>query len=241
VAGVAYLAVHRAVWGGWAVYASGDYFQQTGELSVVGVDPSYVGRSLRTVGLFVDQHYGLVPWQPAWLLLVPAVVALALRRPSGWGALLVPLCAAWATAVWVALTMHGFWWPGRQVVVVLPLAAIGILWLVDRVVPRLRSWAAGLGALGVVSMAFLLVQGWQGPVTWVEHFRESYAPTYRLLGPLLPDYSGDSFMVGHVLWLCVLTGMAVATWRLLRRPPYDSDTAPPQTRPERQPRKVMSP
>ena len=240
VAGVVYLAVHKVVWGGWTVYASGDHFQETGEFSVVGVAPSYIGRSLRTVGLFVDQHYGLVPWQPAWLLLVPAVVALLLRRPSGWAALLAPLCAAWATAVWVALTMHGFWWPGRQVVVVLPLAAIGILWLVDRILPRLRAWAAGLGALGVVAMGFLLVQGWQGPVTWVEHFEKSYAPTYLLLGPLLPDYAGDSFMVGHVLWLCVLTGLAVATWRLLRRRPYDVDTAPLDSPPVQEPRKVMS-
>jgi hypothetical protein len=241
LAGAVYLAVHRAVWGGWTVYASGDHFQQTGEFSVVGVAPSYLGRSLRTVGLFVDQHYGLVPWQPAWLLLVPAVVAMLVRRPSGWVTLLVPLCAAWATAVWVALTMHGFWWPGRQVVVVLPLAAIGILWLVDRVAPRLRVWALGLGVPGVLSMAFLLVQGWQGPVTWVEHFEKSYAPTYRALGPLLPDYSGDSFMVGHVLWLCALTGLAVATWRVLRRPAYDvgrPEPAEPQPVPQR--RKVMS-
>jgi hypothetical protein len=232
VAGAAYLAVHQAIWGGWTVYASGDHFQQTGEFSVVGVDPSYLGRSLRTVGLFVDQHYGLVPWQPAWLLLVPAVVALLVRRPSGWLVLLAPLCAAWATAVWVALTMHGFWWPGRQVVVVLPLAAVGVLWLVDRVLPRLRPVAAALGACGVVALAVLLVQGWQGTVTWVVHFRESLVPTYRLLAPVLPDYSGDAFMVGHVIWLGVLTLLAVGTWRhLRRRTAQDPQPAPLQEQP----------
>jgi len=232
VAGTAYLAVHQAIWGGWTVYASGDHFQQTGEFSVVGVDPSYLGRSLRTVGLFVDQHYGLVPWQPAWLLLIPAVVALLVRRPSGWLVLLAPLCAAWATAVWVALTMHGFWWPGRQVVVVLPLAAVGVLWLVERVLPRLRPLAAALGACGVVALAVLLVQGWQGTVTWVVHFRESFVPTYRLLAPVLPDYSGDAFMVGHVIWLGVLALLAVSTWRhLRRRAPHDSQPAPLQEQP----------
>jgi hypothetical protein len=232
VAGAAYLAVHQMIWGGWTVYASGDHFQQTGEFSVVGVDPSYLGRSLRTVGLFVDQHYGLVPWQPAWLLLIPAVVALFVRRPSGWLVVLAPLCAAWATAVWVALTMHGFWWPGRQVVVVLPLAAVGVLWLVDRVLPRLRPVAAALGACGVAALAVLLVQGWQGTVTWVVHFRESFVPTYRLLAPVLPDYSGEAFMVGHVLWLGVLTLLAVGTWRHLhRRTPRDPQPAPLQEQP----------
>jgi hypothetical protein len=227
VAGAGYLALHQLVWGGWTVYASGDFFQRTGEFSVVGVDPSYVGRTLRTVGLFVDQHYGLVPWQPAWLLLVPAVVALVVRRPAGWPTLLVPLCAAWATAVWVALTMHGFWWPGRQVVVVLPLAAVGMLWLVDRVLPRLRAPAAALGLVGVVTLAALLVQGWQGSVTWVVHFRDAYAPAYRLLGPLLPDYAGDSFMFAHVVWLCLLTALAVLTWRHLRRRTPDNRSDPP--------------
>jgi hypothetical protein len=246
VAGVAYLAVHRLVWGGWTVYASGDHFQQTGEFSVVGVDPGYVGRSLRLVGLFVDQHYGLVPWQPAWLLLVPAVVALVVRRPAGWLTLLAPMCAAWATAVWVALTMHGFWWPGRQVVVVLPLAAIGVLWLVDRALPRLRPVAtalgAGLGLLGVVALGALLVQGWQGPLTWVVHFRDAYAPAYRLLGPLLPDYAGDSFMTGHVLWLCLLTALAALTWRhLRRRKPEDVDEPPLPPQSVQTRRKVPSP
>jgi hypothetical protein len=224
VAGAGYLAVHRLVWGGWTVYASGDHFQQTGEFSVVGVDPSYVGRSLRTVGLFVDQHYGLVPWQPAWLLLVPAVVALVVRRPAGWATLLAPLAAAWVTAVWVALTMHGFWWPGRQVVVVLPLAALGILWLADRVLPRLRVWAAGLGLLGVAALAALLVQGWQGTVTWVVHFREAYAPAYRWLGPLLPDYTGDGFWLLHLVWTAVLLAAAFATVAALRRRPLRRDT-----------------
>ncbi|HEX2177443.1 MAG TPA: hypothetical protein VHG70_16185 [Nocardioidaceae bacterium] len=224
VAGAGYLAVHRLVWGGWTVYASGDHFQQTGEFSVVGADPSYVGRSLRTVGLFVDQHYGLVPWQPAWLLLVPTVVALVVRRPAGWATLLAPLAAAWVTAVWVALTMHGFWSPGRQVVVVLPLAAVGILWLADRVLPRLRAWAAGLGLLGVAAQAALLVQGWQGTVTWVVHFREAYAPAYRLLGPLLPDYTGDGFWVLHLVWTAVLLAVALATVAALRRRPLRRDT-----------------
>jgi hypothetical protein len=217
VAGAAYLAVHQLVWHGWTVYASGDHFQQTGEFSVVGVDPSYFGRSLRLVGLFVDQHYGLVPWQPAWLLIVPAVVALVVRRPAGWLTLLAPLCAAWATAVWVALTMQGFWSPGRQVVVVLPLAAVAVLWLADRVLPRLRPLTLGLGLLGVVGMGALLVQGWFGSLTWVLHYHHAWAPAYRLLGPVLPDYTGDSFMVGHVVWACLLSALALWTWRHLRR------------------------
>ncbi|MDQ4008663.1 MAG: hypothetical protein M3211_11255 [Actinomycetota bacterium] len=235
-AGVAYLALHRVIWGGWTAYASGDHFQQTGEFSVVGVDPGYLGRSLRLVGLLMDQHYGLVPWQPAWLLLVPAVVALLVRRPPGWLTLLAPLAAAWATATWVALTMHGFWWPGRQVVVVLPLAALAVLWLVHRVLPRLRPVAAVLGGLGVLSLFALLLQGWQDQITWVVRFRDAMAPAYRSLGPVLPDYAGGSYMLGHVVWLALLTALAAATWWRLRprRTPTSDDDPPPAPPRERQ-------
>ena len=74
--GAGYLVAHRLIWGGWTVYASGDHFQRSGEFGVVGFDPDYVGRGLRLVGLLVDRGFGLVPWQPAWLLVVPAVAAL---------------------------------------------------------------------------------------------------------------------------------------------------------------------
>ncbi|HKJ11369.1 MAG TPA: hypothetical protein VJ976_03165, partial [Ornithinimicrobium sp.] len=162
---VGWLVVHRLVYGGWTAYAAGDHFQSRGEFSAVGFDPDLLGRSTRWVALFVDQGYGLVAWQPAWLLVVPAVGLLwGLTRPVRSGApapgrsrgggatspprslpaLLAPLAAGLLTAVYVALTMHGFWWPGRQVVVVLPLAAMLIaLALSHPALPHRRRWATG--------------------------------------------------------------------------------------------------
>ncbi|MGH3342905.1 MAG: hypothetical protein ACRDPK_08485, partial [Carbonactinosporaceae bacterium] len=90
VAGVVYAAAHRLVWGGWTVYASGDHFQRFGELGVVGFAPDYVGRSLRLVGLLVDRGFGIASWQPAWLLVLPAVAALAGLRSRGGAALAWP-------------------------------------------------------------------------------------------------------------------------------------------------------
>ncbi len=122
--GVVYLAVHKAIYGGSTAYASGDAFQGSGEFGVVGFHPDYPGRSIRLLGLLIDRDFGIAAWQPAWFLLVPALVALFVRRPPHWPVLAVPLLAGWATATWVALTMQGFWWPGRQLVVVLPLAVV---------------------------------------------------------------------------------------------------------------------
>ena len=223
MAGAAYLVVHRVVWGGWTVYASGDHFASTGEFSVIGTDPDLVGRSLRLVALLADRAYGLVPWQPAWLLAVPALVALMVARPRHWAVLAVPVAAAWATATWVALTMHGFWWPGRQVVVVLPLLLLAVLWwlrsCVSALAPRLLPYAAVPAALGVVALAALLVDGWAGEVTWVAHFTGVDDPIYQALRVVSPDYAspGPGFWVLHAGWVALLVALAVAGGSMARR------------------------
>ncbi|MQA16491.1 MAG: hypothetical protein GEV09_20835 [Pseudonocardiaceae bacterium] len=212
VTGVVYLAVHRAVWGGLTVYAAGDHFERAGQFSVVGVDPNYLGRSVRLVGLLVDREFGIAAWQPAWLLLCCAVAFLVGRRPPGWAVLVSPLLTGWLVATFVALTMHGFWWPGRQLVVVLPLALLAILSWLSRCAPVVRGTALLLGLTGVATYVALLVDGYAGRITWVSGFWEVRAATYQLLRPLLPDYRED-FLLGHLAWLGVVAVLAVLGWR----------------------------
>src|SRR6185295_10887724 len=121
-------------------------FQSSGEFGVVGLHPDYPGRSIRLLGLLVDRDFGIAAWQPAWFLVIPALVALLVSRPRHWPALVAPLLVGWATATWVALTMQGYWWPGRQLVVVLPLAVLVIL-----------VWLARAGRAVVVTAAALAV------------------------------------------------------------------------------------
>jgi len=217
VAGVLYLGLHRLWWGGLTVYASGDHFTQTGETSVMGVDPDYAGRSLRLVALLVDRAYGLAAWAPVWLLAVVALAALARRRPDGWVLLALPALTGWAMATWAALTMHGFWWPGRQVVVVLPLLLLALLWWADRVAgPLGRAAAALLGLVGLAATAALLVDGWAREITWVSGFELVDDPLYSWARVLLPDYRGDlaaGDWLRHAGWVAVLAGLALVGWR----------------------------
>ncbi|MFI6387752.1 hypothetical protein ACIBHY_28135 [Nonomuraea sp. NPDC050547] len=197
VMGALYLAVHRLIWGGWTVYASGDHFQNSGEWGVMGFAPDLAGRALRLTGLLVDQGYGLAAWQPAWLLLVPAL-ALGIRRVS----LVLPLAAGWLTATFAAVTMHGFWWPGRQLVVVLPLALILILCWLDRTWKRVA--AAALGLSGVLTYAWLVADGLAGRLTWVSGFQEVASPVYQAVANVLPDYRRPGFWPAHLAWAAVL-------------------------------------
>ena len=165
--GIVYLAVHKAIYGGITAYASGDQFQGSGEFGVVGFHPDYPGRSIRLLGLLVDRDFGIAAWQPAWFLVVPALVALLVARPRHWPALAVPLLAGWATATWVALTMQGYWWPGRQLVVVLPLAVLVVLVWLARARRAVLVAAAALAVAGVGYYAALLVTGYLSNTTWV--------------------------------------------------------------------------
>jgi hypothetical protein len=213
LAGVAFLVLHRWWYGGWTPYAAGDHFVG-GELSVVGTEPDYLGRSRRLLGLLVDRGFGLAAWQPAWLLAVPAMAALARRRPPGWAALALPLAAGWLVATFVALTMHGWWFAGRQVVVVLPLAALAVAWWTGRD-RRRRLLLAVAGGFGVLAFGWLVAEGAAGRVTWAVDFAATANPLYRAWRLALPDYLAMSWWtwVLHVAWLAGLAAWAVMAAR----------------------------
>jgi hypothetical protein len=205
VSGAVFVAAHWAWYGGWTPYAVGDHFV-TGEFGVVGFDPNPLGRSTRLVGLLVDREFGLAAWQPAWLLAVPALAAFATRPPRRrWPYLLVPAAAGWLNATFVALTMHGWWWPGRQVVVVLPLVAIALAGWAGAA-RRHLWWVVALGAAGVFSWAWLTWEVLADRLTLVVDFYETSNPLYGAWSALLPDYrtpTGTTWVL-HALWIAAV-------------------------------------
>ena len=208
LAAVAFLVLHRWWYGGWTPYAAGDHFV-AGELSVVGTEPDYLGRSRRLVGLLVDRGFGVAAWQPAWLLAVPALAHLARCRPPGWAALTGPLAAGWLVATFVALTMHGWWFGGRQVVVVLPLAALAVAWWAGQGVRR-PVLVAVAGGVGVLAQLWLVADGAAGRVTWAVDPTATTNPLYRTWRLVLPDYlaMGAWTWVLHGAWLVALVAWA---------------------------------
>jgi len=134
---------------------------------------------------------GIAVWQPAWLLVLPALAALLARRPPGWATVALPLAAGWLVATFPAPTMHGYWWPGRQVVVVLPLALVALLWWLARAGNATRTVPTVLGLAGVTAYGRLLFAGLAGEMTWTSASTGQGTPGtagYQAVRPLLLDY-----------------------------------------------------
>jgi hypothetical protein len=216
LAGVAFAAAHWAWYGGWTAYATGDHFVD-GEFGVVGFAPDFAGRSRRLIGLLVDRNFGIVAWQPAWLLAVPAAVAVVRARPHFWVPLVALAATGWLNATFVALTMHGWWWPGRQIVVVAPVLILAVAWWVDSVRPA-RIWLAVSGAIGVATYLWLVVEGSLGHITWIVDFFETTNPVYRAWRAVLPDYMNMNAWawIGHGAWIAVCAGLAAWGWASAR-------------------------
>jgi hypothetical protein len=200
---VLFAGAHLAWYGGLTPYAAGDHFTG-GELTVMGHDPDYAGRAIRLVGLLLDRDFGLGAWQPAYLLAVPALVVLLRDRPRWWCVVALPLLVGWCNAAFVALTMHGWWWPGRQVVVVLPCVVLAVTWFASTR-PAIRPAQAVFGDL-----------------TIVVGFEDVTHPLVGAWRALLPDYRERSTTdwVLHGAWIGAIAVVAAlaALPRLRTRP-----------------------
>jgi hypothetical protein len=222
-AAVSYLIVHQAIYGGVTPYASGSFFVD-GQMQVIGSDPDYIGRSRRLVGLLVDRDFGIAAWQPAWLLLVPALGALAARRPRGGLSLVLVLAAGWFVATFVALTMQGWWFPGRQLVVVLPAAVLLVAWWAREGGRRLAAVAA-LGLLGVASYAWITAQGLAGSIRWIVDLQATSDPVHRALAAVMPDYLTIDAATWPLHWAWAAAALLAAIWAFRRERDRDSGAA----------------
>jgi hypothetical protein len=212
---VAYVVGHLFVYEGLTAYAAGDHFVG-GEFTAVGTQVDLWGRAPRLIGLLVDRGFGIAAWHPAFFLL-PLVVgwALARRRAHGMAVALWLIVTGWLVATFVALTMHGWWFPGRQVVVVLPIAALLICKWVDEARPIRLGLLIPLGLLGVMAYGFLTIEGLQQRLTWVVDFGATLNPVYRALAVVLPDYMTPvtATWAMHGVWVAFAVVMGWLGWR----------------------------
>ena len=220
LSGALYIVIHQRVYGSWTVYATGDHFVNS-EWAVVGNSPNYGGRTRRLIGLIVDNRFGIAAWTPIYLLIPMTLTRMIRKRDEHWQ-LVTSLClTGWAVATWVALTMHGWWWSGRQIVAVLPLFVVLLAKAVGRNRRRLSFAIAG-AAIGTFSWLWLVYETSTGKHTLIVDFERTSNPWYQLWQNLLPDHQIMSAS-DHVLTAAWFAIFAIACTKVWTRP--DSQSA----------------
>ena len=215
VAGISYLWLHQGIYGGWTVYSTADHFIEGSEFDVIGRRPRLLQRSRRLVGLIIDTQFGIGAWTPSFLAMPAALAALGRTRrdlPSVLAA--ATILVGWVVATWVALTMHGWWWPGRQIIPVLPFVVIAIaLWVGDR-----GRHLAAVTAATLLGTATWLILAWEASTdrrALIVDFYDVESPWYQALARWLPDHQrldvSDSVLT--FVWMAILGVSVVVAWR----------------------------
>jgi hypothetical protein len=253
VSGVAYVWFHYAVFEDLTAYSLNTVYEGAGAASVLQSHVSVTDRAYRLWGLLVDQRFGIGRWAPV-LLLLPASLPLLLRGthregdrerdsqgkgdregrpyvPIGW-LVLALIVTQVLVATFVAITMMGWWFPGRTLMAVLPLAVLPLTLLVARLPAAGRAAAAGLALVTVAFAAALHASTAKGSMAGpgevtlaVDPFDMAWWP-FRQSAHLFPNYQtwSETTVVLTAAWLTLLLGsMAFVVWRehgdLLRRAP----------------------
>jgi hypothetical protein len=242
VSGVAYVWFHYAVFEDLTAYSVNTVYEGAGAANVLQSHVSVGDRAYRLWGLFVDQRFGIGRWAPL-LLLVPASLPLLLRPQTVGAALaaargrgdrerrpygvvrpvvLLLILTQVLIATFVAITMMGWWFPGRTLMTVLPLMALPLTLLVA----RLPSWgkraAAGLAVLSLlftVALRDATAIGGSvraGDVTLAVDPFDMRFWAFRQAAHLFPNYQtwSDTTVLLTIAWVTLLAGsMSFVVWR----------------------------
>jgi len=146
-AGVHYLWWHLDTFGGLTPYGTNVVWAGEGTATILDRHLALGGRTYRLYGLFIDARFGLLRWLPA-AMLAPWGIR---RRTALHGAV---LGAAVLLGAFVWITMMGWWFPGRPLIVAFPALVV----LVAVGAARLPRTAA---ALAVWSLAISIAVVWQ--------------------------------------------------------------------------------
>jgi hypothetical protein len=198
LAGAHYLWWHLHTFGGLTPYSTNVVWAGEGTATILDRHLALGGRTYRLHGLFVDARFGLVRWLPAVVLAV-----WGLRRRTALHGAVVGTAVLLGTFVWI--TMMGWWFPGRPLIVAFPAVAV----LVALGAARLPRTAVLLSAWSLAIAATVVWQAKTGAVHLaVDPFDMDFPLPPRAM---FPDFR--TFTRGEVLAsLAWGTALAVSVW-----------------------------
>ena len=195
LSGIYYVWFHLTTFDGLTPYNVNKVYYNNSTIRIFGFHINVVDRFYRLWGLFLDRRFGMLHWQPIIALAVPGLFML-----RNWGqegrAIALLVLAQWLVACFVAITMMGYWFPGRTIVTIFPLLPVAVAILCTKYSTNRFFWFAGalLSVYGFLISVFLIWAG-RGGVTGVREIVVAYNPyelsnpLFQTVGKVLPQYT----------------------------------------------------
>ncbi len=205
---------HLHVFGGLTPYGVNVVYTQWSTAEIFGGHLGFSDRYYRLWGLFVDSRFGIGRWAPLLLATIPALILLAAQA---WEQrlILVLILIQLLIATFVAITMMGWWFPGRTMLTVLPLFVAPLTLLVARAGVFGRVFLVVLGAGTLAITAGLAHAGHSGEITIaVDPFDMTFVPFQAITGlfPLYTWWTRETWQLTCLWWALFTVATGAAMW-----------------------------
>ena len=204
-----YAWFHLHLFGGLTPYGVNAAYAGWNSSEILGGHIEWAERYYRLWGLFIDSRFGIGRWAPLLLVAVPGLAMLAMAKPAC-RLMLCLIIGQILIATFVAITMMGWWFPGRTLLTVLPLFVVPIVMVLARLPLWGRISVAAVGALTLAITAGLAQAGRTGEITIAVDPFDMAFPAFQGLSGLFPLYT---WWTVETWWLTYfwLTAAALAT------------------------------
>ncbi len=183
-----YAWFHLHLFGGLTPYSVNVVYSGWSTSNILGGHVEWGERYYRLWGLFIDRHFGIGRWAPILLTAVPGLALLAMARPAC-RLVLGLIVIQMLIATFVAITMMGWWFPGRTMLTVLPLFVVPIVLVLARLPLWGRISVGVLGALSLATTAGLAQAGRAQEITIAVDPFDMAFPAFQGLSGLFPLYT----------------------------------------------------
>ena len=223
-----YVWFHLATFDGLTPYNVNVVYAGSSPVDLVDSHVEFRDRFYRLWGLFVDRRFGIGRWAPILLAAIPGLAVLLLG--PGWSRTIFGLVAIQLLiATFAAITMMGWWFPGRTVLTVLPLLVIPLVLVLEHTGVRVRAVLVTLAVYSIVITAGLAQAGHAGEVTMVVDPFDMSFPPFQIAAHAFPNYTSWTWETRGLtaFWLVAAAVATAGVVRCLPQVPSENGLASP--------------
>ena len=206
LSGGVYIWFHLVTFEGLTPYNVNMVYYNNSTWTIFGFHIDFINQFYRLWGLLLDRRFGLVHWQPITLLTLPGLFLLA-RQSAIPRVIAVLVGAQWLVACFVAITMMGYWFPGRTVMTIFPLLPCLLVVILERYSTSKLLWISFVitSLYGLLTSYSLIQAGKSMQIVVAFNPFELDSWLFKQIGFLFPQYTSWTFetWILTVVWLAV--------------------------------------